>query len=163
MEMEMKAGCGKHCSHRHMASKSSWEKRGTREPRLQGGRRQQGQEQAKQQLRPFSGTRKQFSVWNTAQEKRTEGSPCLTLLWIGAVGGRGGGRWQSLLEFESKIYYLGWRSSRERAVFTSLVSVKGFPGGSDGKESACSTGDMGQEGLLEEGMATHASILAWRI
>ena len=49
----------------------------------------------------------------------------------------------AVLEFESKVYYLGWRSSRERAVFTSLVSVKGFPGGSDGKESACSAGDMG--------------------
>ena len=83
---------------------------------------------------------------------------CLTQLCIGA-----GGRWQSLLEFESKMYYLGWRSSKERAVFTSLVSVKGFPGGSDGKESACSTEDMVQEDLLEEGMATHSSILAWRI
>ena len=48
-------------------------------------------------------------------------------------------------------------------MFTSLVSVKGFPGGSDGKESACSTEDMVQEDLLEEGMATHSSILAWRI
>ena len=58
------------------------------------------------------------------------------------VGGGGLGE-MAVLEFESKVYYLGWRSSRERAVFTSLVSVKGFPGGSDGKESACSAGDMG--------------------
>ena len=43
----------------------------------------------------------------------------------------------------------------------------GFPGGSDGKESACNAGDpgsvLGWEDLLEEGMAAHSSILAWRI
>ena len=40
----------------------------------------------------------------------------------------------------------------------------GFPGGSDGKESACNIGDqsLGQEGPLEKGMAPHSSILAWR-
>ena len=42
-----------------------------------------------------------------------------------------------------------------------------FPGGSNGKESACNAGDwvrsLGQEAPLEEGMATHSSILAWRI
>ena len=42
----------------------------------------------------------------------------------------------------------------------------GFPGGSDSKESACSVGDLGLipglGGSLEEGMATHSSILAWR-
>ena len=48
-----------------------------------------------------------------------------------------------------------------------IYSLKGFPGGSDGKESACSAGDLGSIlGLgrsLEEGLATHSSILAWRI
>ena len=43
----------------------------------------------------------------------------------------------------------------------------GFPGGSDGKESACNAGDLGSiPGLgrsLEKGAATHSSILAWRI
>ena len=43
----------------------------------------------------------------------------------------------------------------------------GFPGGSDGKESTCSTGDWGSipgsEDPLEKGMATHSSVLAWRI
>ena len=43
----------------------------------------------------------------------------------------------------------------------------GFPGGSDGKESAWNAGDLGsilgREDLLEKGMATHSSILAWRI
>ena len=43
----------------------------------------------------------------------------------------------------------------------------GFPGGSDGEESACNAGDLGsilgREDPLEKGMATHSSILAWRI
>ena len=43
----------------------------------------------------------------------------------------------------------------------------GFPGSSDGKEPACNAGDLGQsldwEDTLEKGMATHSSILAWRI
>ena len=42
-----------------------------------------------------------------------------------------------------------------------------LPGGSDGKESACNAGvqvqSMGLEDPLEKGMATHSSILAWRI
>ena len=36
--------------------------------------------------------------------------------------------------------------------------VEGFPGGSDGKESACSTEDLGL--IPGSGMATHSSILA---
>ena len=37
----------------------------------------------------------------------------------------------------------------------------GFPGGSDGKESTCHAGDP--DSILEKRMATHCSILAWRI
>ena len=43
----------------------------------------------------------------------------------------------------------------------------GFPGGSEGKESALDAGDLGLipgwEDPLEKGMATHSSILTWRI
>ena len=43
----------------------------------------------------------------------------------------------------------------------------GFPGGSDSKESACSAEDLGLIPGLgrypEKGMATHSSILTWRI
>ena len=43
----------------------------------------------------------------------------------------------------------------------------GFPGGSDGKESDCNAGNLGSipgsEYPLEKGMATHSSILSWRI
>ena len=45
-----------------------------------------------------------------------------------------------------------------------------FPDGSNGKESACKAGDLRDTGLipksenlLEKGMATYSSILAWRI
>ena len=43
----------------------------------------------------------------------------------------------------------------------------GFPGGSDGKESAFDVGDSGstlrREVPLEKRMATHYSILTWRV
>ena len=45
--------------------------------------------------------------------------------------------------------------------------MRNFTGGSDGKNSACKTGDLGLmlgSGIyLEKGMTTHSSILAWRI
>ena len=45
--------------------------------------------------------------------------------------------------------------------------IKGFPGGSDNKDSAAmqETGvrSLGWEDPLEEGMATHSSTLAYRI
>ena len=48
-----------------------------------------------------------------------------------------------------------------------IIISQGFPGGSEGKESACNTGDPGSiPGLgrcLEKGLATHSIILAWRI
>ena len=34
-----------------------------------------------------------------------------------------------------------------------IVLIIGFPGGSHGKESACSAGDLGWEDPLEKGMA----------
>ena len=49
----------------------------------------------------------------------------------------------------------------------SLGYWEGFPGGSDCKESACMEEtqvlSLGQEDPLEKGMATHSSILAWKI
>ena len=51
-----------------------------------------------------------------------------------------------------------------------LCTQTGLPGGASGKEPDCTAGDtrdsgsiLGQEDPLEEGMATHSSILAWRI
>ena len=50
----------------------------------------------------------------------------------------------------------------------SIVGIIiGFRGSSAGKQSSCSAEDLGLipglEDPLEEGMATHSSILAWRI
>ena len=48
-----------------------------------------------------------------------------------------------------------------------FTETSSFPGGSDGKESACNTEDPGlipgSGDPLEKGMATHSSIFAWRI
>ena len=49
-----------------------------------------------------------------------------------------------------------------------IAFTLGFPGGSDGKESACNAGEtwvrsLGWDDPLEKGMATHSSILAWEI
>ena len=51
------------------------------------------------------------------------------------------------------------------------IPSQGFPGGTSGKEPPCQrrrqkrlkVRSMGWEDPLEKGMATHASILAWRI
>ena len=52
----------------------------------------------------------------------------------------------------------------------TVVMAQGLPWWLSGKESSCNAGDTGDvgsildwEGLLEEGMATHSSSLAWRI
>ena len=52
--------------------------------------------------------------------------------------------------------------------FSSTHEGLGFPGGSDSKVFACSAGDtqvqsLGWEDPLEKGLATHSSIIAWRI
>ena len=46
---------------------------------------------------------------------------------------------------------------------TGLWGCKGFPGGSVGRESACSVWSLGGEDPLENEMATYSSILAWEI
>ena len=54
-----------------------------------------------------------------------------------------------------------------RLILKECLLSMDFLGGSDSKESACNVGDLGsipgQEDPLEKGMATHSSILAWRI
>ena len=55
-------------------------------------------------------------------------------------------------------------------IMTTICILVGFSGGTSGKESACQCGrhqkrfqSLGEEDPLEEGMATHSSILAWRV
>ena len=65
---------------------------------------------------------------------------------------------------------LSWHFSLVRFTFVFLfffLPYAGFPGGSDGKESACNAGDqvqsLGREDTLEKGMAINSDILAWSI
>ena len=48
-----------------------------------------------------------------------------------------------------------------------LVDLRGFPGGTTGKNLPANVGDvvrfLGQEDPLEKGMATHSMTFAWRI
>ena len=66
-----------------------------------------------------------------------------------------------------KIFSIKQEKSEKKIVFKKNTHTQSFPGGSDGKESACNVGDqgsiLGQEDPLKKGMATHSSILAWRI
>ena len=70
--------------------------------------------------------------------------------------------WQRRATLESRMYphHCFLRSLQ-------ISSQVGFPGGSDVKESVCNAEtwvqSLGWEDPLEEGMATHSSILAWRI
>ena len=56
---------------------------------------------------------------------------------------------------------------KKQTTYIYIYVYIGFPGDSDGKESTCDAGDLGLrpgwEDPQEEGMATHSSILAWRI
>ena len=58
-------------------------------------------------------------------------------------------------------------SSRRKTSRRILNHLPGFPGGSSGKETACSVGEpvrsLRWENPLEEEMATHSGILAWGI
>ena len=68
------------------------------------------------------------------------------------------------------LLYLKWITNKDLQG-TLLAGWEGSLGenSSDGRESACSVGDpgsipsLGEENALEKGMATHFSILAWRI
>ena len=52
---------------------------------------------------------------------------------------------------------------KEHRHYKTGTFTRGFPGGSEVKAPACNAGDLGWEDSLEKEMATHSSILAWRI
>ena len=72
---------------------------------------------------------------------------------------------------ERKQIKITHNSANRRKLFSNVFGMcVGFPGGSNSEESACSTGNTEDEDSIpglerspEEGMATHSSILAWRI
>ena len=65
------------------------------------------------------------------------------------------------------VYRVAQSQTRLKRLSSSRLTLGGFLGGSVGKESACNIGDVGSilspEDSLEEGMATHSSVLAWEI
>ena len=72
-------------------------------------------------------------------------------------------------ESQSWIEETLWLLIRNSApcIWQGTKTKQGFRGGSDGKERACCAEDLsaipGSERSLEKGMATHFSILAWRV
>ena len=84
--------------------------------------------------------------------------PCL----INLIGKKSRLKWkvfEKTMQYKCKRF---WFPVAYWSKWTHLGS-RGFPGGSDHKESAWNTGDMYLEDPLENGIATHSSILAWKI
>ena len=79
--------------------------------------------------------------------------------------------WEKFLPvFHWIFFWVFMHSSYISATNPLIESHLGFPGGSDGKESAFHSGrqetqvqSLSQEDPLEKGMTTHPSVLAWRI
>ena len=64
------------------------------------------------------------------------------------------------------MFHLYIQLCHVKIIFKYAKKHKGFPGGSEGKESAVWetwVQSLGCGYLLEEGMATHFDILAWRV
>ena len=64
-------------------------------------------------------------------------------------------------------HFYGDNASKAKEILSGGKYLNFVPSGSDGKESSCNAGDLGLipgwENPLEKEMATHSSILAWRI
>ena len=73
--------------------------------------------------------------------------------------------WAVAMGFPKQEYWSGlsFPSPGERPHPETEPRSPALPGGPDGKESACSAGDLGWEDPLEKEMATYSSTLAWRI
>ena len=54
-------------------------------------------------------------------------------------------------------------TERLSVAYGDLWTSGGFPGGSVVKSQETKVGSLGWEDLLEKGMATHSSILAWKV
>ena len=93
--------------------------------------------------------------------------PSLLLLNYFPVGGYEGQSWKILGAFCGLVSWSISRKKKKTNPFwlrdTIHHQIRVLPGGSTGKESACDAGDPGWEDSLEKGMATHSSILPWRI
>ena len=90
--------------------------------------------------------------------------------WVWFLGQENSLEKETATHFNILTWEIPWREEPGRLqsmglqrVAHNLATKQGFPGGSDGKESACNTEDLlqslGWEDPLEKGMATHSSIL----
>ena len=70
-------------------------------------------------------------------------------------------RWVLRSTSQSSVELFRDRQVRDGVSCTQLCLTQGFPGSSAVKESACDVEDLGS--IPEEGMATHSSILVWKI
>ena len=88
-----------------------------------------------------------------------QGSPHLTVNHIHVFS--------SLYLCTSVLYMYMYNHKHVISFLYFFVFLGLFPGGSGSKESVCNAGYLvwllGQEDPLEKGMATHSSILSWRI
>ena len=69
---------------------------------------------------------------------------------------------------ETLVRFLGWEDLLEKGNRLPTLVLLGFPGGLDGIKNLPAVREawvssLGWKDPLEEGMATHSSILAWRI
>ena len=68
---------------------------------------------------------------------------------------------------QCELNYAFHKWLKDRGRIREDLSKYSFPGGSDGKASACNAGDrvrfLGREDPLEKEMAIHSSTLAWKI
>ena len=99
-------------------------------------------------------------IWHKRRTKRKDLSfRSGEIPMVAVVGARGTG--------QRLDYKWLWESPDSNNPAKDPTHILCFPSGSDGKESACNVGDSGWiPGLGRspgEGMATHSSILAWRI
>ena len=112
--------------------------------------------------------------WASLVAQLVKNLPTMRETWVRYLG------WEDPLE-KGKVthsQYSGLENSTDCIVhgvarlsdFHFYWTLGGFPGGASGKEPACQCrrckrmgSILGQEDPLEEGMATHSSILAWEI
>ena len=84
------------------------------------------------------------STWSTASQVakiETASHPHLTL-WLDRNRIQGLPRTKAPLWWHRRVGWRGGRKAQEGGDICTLIHL-GFPGGSDGKESACSAGDLG--------------------
>ena len=94
------------------------------------------------------------------------------LYWVAMPSSRGSSQPEdrTCISCTGRWFFTTEPLGKPNSFLTFLILRKGFPGGASGKEPACQCSrhetrvqSLGWENPLEEGTATHSSVLAWRI